>query len=82
MMRGVLGYEVTTEYQEILPSIPVVAHVNAVQTIDPKARLPYTHIIEEQHMFAFRFTGRNPGDAPATADSSRAAGRVTKPDRY
>lgn len=63
-IRSIADFESTTEYKEILPSVPVIAHVRTVQLVDPKARVPHTAIIEEQHAFAFRFTGRKPGEPP------------------
>jgi hypothetical protein len=82
LMRGIEDFETTTDYKEILPSIPIIAHVRSVQTVDPRTKLPFSEIIEEHHTFTFRFTGRTPGDAPLTADSIREAVRARKPDRY
>lgn len=53
---------VTTDFREVLPSVPVVSRVLSVQTMDPDARVRVAETVEEQTLRVFRFTGRKPGD--------------------
>ena len=61
-VKGVLNLETTTEFFEVLPSIPIISHVRAVQTIDPAAKSLYDENVEEHRTISFRFKGRKPGD--------------------
>jgi hypothetical protein len=61
-MRDIMDFEVITEFQEIMPSIPVIAQVWSVQSIDPKARGDYDTGYEEQRLVAFEWLAAKPGE--------------------
>jgi hypothetical protein len=64
-VRGLTGVEVTTEFQEALPSIPVVTQVFAVQTYEEGGRRrDYVAGYEHHRLIAFRFLGARPGEQP------------------
>jgi hypothetical protein len=60
---AVMYMETTTHFQEIFPSVPIIANVLVVQTIDPKARAEYTESREIQSAHSYRFLSRTPGDS-------------------
>jgi hypothetical protein len=64
-VRGLTGVEVTTEFQEALPSVPVVTQVFAVQTYEAGGhRRAYVAGYEHHRLIAFRFLGARPGEQP------------------
>ena len=67
--RAVMQMETTTYYQEILPSVPIIAHVDIVQTMDPRTRPQYRESREAQHALSYRFLGPVPEGAPPSVRS-------------
>jgi hypothetical protein len=61
-VRSVTDMEVTTDFREVMPSIPVIAKVWSVQTMDPKAKLDYDEAYEKQELIGVRFLGAKPGE--------------------
>ncbi|HEX7938344.1 MAG TPA: carboxypeptidase-like regulatory domain-containing protein [Gemmatimonadaceae bacterium] len=62
-VRAVMAMEMTTYYEEILPSVPIIANVSIVQTMDPSAHAQYRESREVQHAHSYRFLDRTPGDS-------------------
>ena len=62
-IRGLVEMEVTTDFAELLPSIPVISRVSSRETFDPNipGRVDPGRF-EEQRLVAFRFLGRKPGE--------------------
>lgn len=54
--------EVTTDFREVLPSIPIVSRVLSVQTMDSDPKIRVAETVEEQTLRDFRFRGRKPGE--------------------
>lgn len=64
-VAGLIGMEVTTVFQEALPSIPVVSEVYGVQTYDKPSRWrDYVAAYEHHQLIGFRFVGARPGEDP------------------
>jgi hypothetical protein len=62
-VRGLVEMEVTTDFAELLPSIPVISRVSSRETFDPNVLgLVDPGTFEEQRLVAFRFLGRKPGE--------------------
>lgn len=61
--KDMADMEVTTDFREVLPSIPVVWRLLSVQTMDSDPKIRIAETIEEQTRRSFRFLGRKPGDA-------------------
>jgi hypothetical protein len=61
-VREITDFEIITDFQEVMPSIPIIAHVWSVQTIDPKARRDHDTAYEEQRLAGFKFLGARPGE--------------------
>lgn len=62
-VRGLTDLEVTTVFQEALPSIPVISQVFAVQTYDDRdRRRDYVATYDHHRLVALRFVGARPGD--------------------
>ncbi len=52
---------VTTDFGEILPSIPVIVEVSSVQVMDPLVKSDLDEAYEEQRLIDFHFRGKKPG---------------------
>jgi hypothetical protein len=52
---------VTTDFGEIMPSIPIVVEVNSVQVMDPEVKGDLAEAYEEQSLLEFDFRGKRPG---------------------
>jgi hypothetical protein len=62
-INGMTGMEVTTEFAEILPSIPVIAKVSSTQTFETRVRgVRYPTMFDEQRLIEFAFLGPKPGE--------------------
>jgi len=61
-MKDVTDLEVTTNFREIMPSIPVIAEVYSVQALDPMSLSAFDTAYEEQHLIGFRFLKGKPGE--------------------
>jgi len=61
-VRGMTGLEVTTVFQEVLPSVPIIHHVQSIQRFDPRTR-GLTHLAahERQLLVGFAFLEGRPG---------------------
>lgn len=57
-----LDMEVTTDFFEVLPSIPIISHIYSVQTMDPARKSVISEAYEEHLSTRFRWVGRKPGD--------------------
>ena len=57
-----LAMETTTDFMEILPSIPIISRVYSVQTMDPERKSFFSEAYEEQRPTTFMFRGRRPGE--------------------
>lgn len=55
-------FEVTTEFREIMPSIPIITHVHSVETISPNNKIAFDAAYETQKFAGFEFLRRRPGD--------------------
>jgi hypothetical protein len=62
-MPELLDMEVTTEFFEVLPSIPIISGIRSVQTIDPQRRSQYSEIVEEHKVGRFTWANQSPEDA-------------------
>ena len=60
-LRHLAEMRVTTDFGEIIPSIPIVVEVNSVQVIDPEVKGDLDEAYETQSLIDFRFRGRKPG---------------------
>jgi len=74
-LPDLLDMVVTTEFMEVLPSIPVIDRVTSVQTMDPKRRPTYLDTREELRTTNFLWTGAKPGVATPPRDSLNAPKR-------
>ena len=54
--------EVTSEFFEVLPSIPIIEKVHSVQTIDPKRKSLISEAYEDHTTTRFTWVKRAPGD--------------------
>jgi hypothetical protein len=61
-MRDVTDLEVTTTFREIMPSIPVIAEVYSIQTLDPLSLSAFDTAYEEHHLVGFQFLKGKPGE--------------------
>jgi hypothetical protein len=61
-LPNVIDFSVTTDFNEVLPSIPVASLVHAVRTYD-RTMPSFTEAYEEQRTTRFTWKGRKPGDA-------------------
>lgn len=61
-LKEITDFEITTDFAEIMPSVPIIANIWSVQTLDPKSWRPYDVAYEHQHIISFGFVGRKPGD--------------------
>ncbi len=62
-VRGLIDLEVSTVFQEALPSIPIVSQVLGVQRFDPTDKKREVVAGYEHHrLVGFRFVGKRPGD--------------------
>lgn len=62
-LRGMLGQEVTTEFREILPSIPVVHRAVSIQRFDRRdPEVTWVAVHETQRLVQFEFLGPRPGE--------------------
>ncbi|HEX7938345.1 MAG TPA: carboxypeptidase regulatory-like domain-containing protein [Gemmatimonadaceae bacterium] len=59
-VKSVESMETTTEFFEVLPSIPVISKVRSVQVIDPSSL--YSETYEDQRTIDIKFRNRKPGD--------------------
>jgi hypothetical protein len=57
MMR----FEITTDFGEVLPSIPMIANTFSIRTLDPQFVVTFSEVYEEQKLTAFRFVKSRPG---------------------
>jgi hypothetical protein len=61
-IRGLKEMWLTTDFAEVLPSIPVIARVSSWQEYHPRTRgVIAARNFENQRLLAFRFIGRKPG---------------------
>lgn len=64
-VSGLMEMEVTTVFQEALPSIPIVSQVLGVQRFDTRgSRRDFVAGYEHHRLIGFRFVGTRPGDEP------------------
>jgi len=62
-VRGLTHMEVATDFEEALPSVPVVAKVSSRKTFDTKVRgVAFPLTFEEHRISDFRFLGARPGE--------------------
>lgn len=59
---ALIGMVTTTDFFEVLPSIPIIQYVNSVQTMDPTTRGELAEAYEEHRTTGFQWVGRKPGD--------------------
>lgn len=62
-MRDLTDMEVTTDFREVMPSIPVISRVWSVQTMDPRAKINFAEAYERQELIGVRFLDAMPGEA-------------------
>lgn len=60
--KALLDMETTTEFFEVLPSVPIISHVRSVQTMDPRRKTVYAETYEEHRTLTFKFLERKPGE--------------------
>ena len=60
--RDMTDLDVTTTFEEIMPSISIISHVRSVQTMAPSARTDFEAAFEEQRLIGFQFLRKKPGD--------------------
>ena len=64
-VRGLTGLEVTTVFQEVMESIPIITQVQGIETYDGKdRRRDFIEGYEYHDLIAFKFVGARPGEAP------------------
>ena len=62
-IRGMTEMEVTTRFDEVLPSIPVIAKVSSLQTFNTELRgVQISSAFDEQRLIQFVFLGPRPGE--------------------
>lgn len=60
-IRGLMRYEVITDYQEIAEAVPIICHIFSRQTFDVRAARDQDFVFEEWTLVGFRFLERSPG---------------------
>jgi len=60
-VRAMTGLEVTTDFDELMESIPVISHVTSVQSFDTTARRSLDAAYEEHKLLGVQWAGRKPG---------------------
>jgi len=63
-IRYLEDFEVTTDFREIMPSIPVIAAVSSVEKIDPDTKMAFDIAYESHKLAGFEFLKRKPGEDP------------------
>jgi len=63
-IRYLEDFEVTTDFREIMPSIPVIAAVSSVEKIDPDTKIAFDIAYESHKLAGFEFLKRKPGEDP------------------
>jgi hypothetical protein len=61
-MRLLMDFEVTTEFREIMTSIPIIASVASVEKLDPEAKIDFDMAWETHKLAGFGFLKKKPGD--------------------
>jgi hypothetical protein len=54
--------DVTTTFEEIMPSVSIIGHVRSVQTMASAAKTDFDAAYEEQRLISFQFLRKKPGD--------------------
>ena len=57
-----LDMEVTTDFFEVLPSIPIISHIYSVQSMNPARKSLVSEAYEEHRSTELRWVGRKPGE--------------------
>jgi hypothetical protein len=60
--RDMTDLDVTTTFEEIMPSISIISHVRSVQTMAPAAKTDFDAAYEEQRLISFQFLRKKPGE--------------------
>lgn len=60
-IRGITSYEVTTDFAEIMPSVPVIQHIFGRQTFDTTRVRAHDYVFEEWTLLEVKFGKRKPG---------------------
>jgi Carboxypeptidase regulatory-like domain len=55
-------FEITTDFGEVLPSIPMISNTFSIRTLDPEYAKVFGEVYEEQKLIEFRFVKNKPGD--------------------
>lgn len=63
-VRGMKSMHVVTDFEETMPSIPIVYRVLARQSFDPRITRDREATFEEQRLIRIWFLGAKPGDKP------------------
>jgi hypothetical protein len=61
-LDDLVDLEVTTTFEEIMPSIAIIGRVQSVQTMAPRAKTDFDLAYEEQRLVGFQFLRKKPGE--------------------
>ena len=59
--RHIADMRVTTDFGEVMPSIPIIVEVSSVQAMDPEVKGDIIEAYEAQSLLDFAFRGKRPG---------------------
>lgn len=62
-VRDLTDMEVTTDFGEVMPSIPVIVKVWSVQTMEPMTKSDFEEAYEKQELIRVVFLGAKPGES-------------------
>jgi hypothetical protein len=62
-VKDLTALEITTDFKEILPSLPIIAKVRSVQSFDPAGKGDADMSFEDQELADVRWIGRKPGES-------------------
>jgi len=60
-IRDLVDMEITTDFEEVMTSIPIISHVFSVQTMDTQRKLAFDVAYEEHRLLKFEFLFAKPG---------------------